>query len=159
MRASDALPTPGHLIGEELRPPVGVHAVDGPRARPGATSEELRALAAEQLGRDPCDRPAPVDDAARISPNPEVLDAPLDGELVLLDPSAGTYFGLNETGAAIWSLLREGRSVGDVAAVLSDRFGVELGRARTDVERLIGRLEAAGLVRSGPRVAGASSQS
>lgn len=150
----DDASTAGHLISEELRPQVGTMAQGGPRARPGARSDELRALAAGSLGKDYPYRHAPVADDARVSPNPDVLEAPLEGELVLLDPVAGTYYGLNETGAVIWSLLRQGRSVGDAAAAVSENFGVELGRARIDIERMIGRLEAAGLVRSGSRVAG-----
>ena len=39
----------GPLIGRELRPAVGSDALEGPLARPGAGSKELRALAAEQL--------------------------------------------------------------------------------------------------------------
>jgi hypothetical protein len=147
--------TSGHLISEELRPPVGIMALGGARARPGARSDELRALVAGRLGEECLHRSAPAADDARVSPNPDVFEAPLEGELVLLDPVAGTYYGLNQTGAVIWSLLRQGRSVGDAAAALSERFGVELGRARVDIERMIGRLEAAGLVRSGPRVTGA----
>jgi hypothetical protein len=155
----DDPPTSGHLISEELRPRVGTTALGGARARPGARSDELRALAAGRLGKDYLHRCGPVADDARVSPNPDVLEAPLEGELVLLDPVAGTYYGLNHTGAVIWSLLRQGRSVGDAAAALSQRFGVELGRARVDIERMMGRLEAAGLVRLDPLVAGAGAGS
>jgi hypothetical protein len=159
MSAPDHPATPRHLIGEELRPTVGTEALDGPRARPGAGSDQLRALAAGQIGRNRRGDRAPVDDAARFKPDADVLEAPLESELVLLDPVAGTYFGLNETAAAIWSLLREGRSVAETAAALSERFGVELKRTRADVERLISRLEAARLVRSCPPVAAAGGQS
>jgi hypothetical protein len=98
--------------------------------------------------------PARLGIHADVEPNADVLEAPIEGELVLLDPGAGTYFGLNETGTAIWGLLRAGRSIAETANHMSARFDVDPERARADVDRLVARLEAAGLVRRLPRGAG-----
>jgi len=139
----------GPLIGRELRPAVGSDALQGPLARPGAGSKELRALAAEQLrmmGGDGGGTSGVSTDGARWVPSAEVLEAPVDDELVLLDPTAGTYFGVNESGSAIWGLLRRGCSGADAATELSVRFDVDAARARADVDRFVGRLASAGLI-------------
>ena len=81
----------------------------------------------------------------------DVLEAPLDDELVLLEPAAGTYFGVNESGTAIWRALRRGCSAADAAAELSAHFDVDAGRARADVDRFVGRLQSAGLIRRCPQ--------
>ena len=144
----------GPLIGRELRPAVGSCALEGPLARPGAGSEELRALAAEQLpamgGHGGGAAGGGIDGAGWVVSS-DVLEAPLDDELVLLEPTAGTYFGVNESGTAIWRVLRRGRSAADAAAELSARFDVDSERARADVDRFVGRLESAGLMRRCPQ--------
>lgn len=144
----------GPLIGRELRPAVGSDALEGPFARPGAGSQELRALAAEQLlvtGGYEGGGAGVGTDGARWLPSAEVLEAPVDDELVLLDPTAGTYFGVNESGSTIWGLLRRGCSAADAAAELSARFDVDADRARADVDWFVGRLASAGLIRRCPQ--------
>jgi Coenzyme PQQ synthesis protein D (PqqD) len=148
----------GPLIGRELRPAVGSDALGGPLARPGAGSEELRALAAEQLpvmGGHGGGAAGVGTDGAGWVPSADVLEAPVDDELVLLEPTAGTYFGVNESGTAIWRLLRGARSAADAAAELAARFDVDPVRARADVDRFVGRLQSAGLIRRRPEASGA----
>ncbi len=144
----------GPLIGRELRPAVGSDALAGPLARPGAGSKELRALAAEQLpvmgGHGGGAAGAGTDGAGWVL-SAGVLEAPLDDELVLLEPTAGTYFGVNESGTAIWRALRREGSAADAAAELSAHFDVDPVRALVDVDRFVGRLESAGLIRRCPR--------
>ena len=143
----------GPLIGRELRPAVGSDALEGPLARPGAGSKELRALAAEQLpvmGAHGGGVAGAGSDGAGWVLGADVLEAPVDDELVLLDPTAGTYFGVNESGSAIWRALRSGRSATDAAAELCADFDVDPERARADVDRFVGRLRSAGLIRQCP---------
>jgi hypothetical protein len=147
----------GPLIGRELRPAVGSDALEGPLARPGAGSKELRALAVEQLrvmGGHGGGAAGVGTDGAGWVLSADVLEAPLDDELVLLEPTAGTYFGVNESGTAIWRLMRRGRSAAEVAAELSARFDVDPVRARADVDRFVGRLQSAGLMRRWPETSG-----
>jgi Coenzyme PQQ synthesis protein D (PqqD) len=147
----------GPLIGRELRPAVGSDALEGPLARAGAGSKELRALAAEQLpvmGGHGGGAAGVGTDGARWVLGADVLEAPVDDELVLLDPTAGTYFGVNQSGSAIWGLLRRGCSADDAAAELSARFDVDAVRARADVDRFVGRLASAGLIRRCPQAEG-----
>ena len=68
----------------------------------------------------------------------------VDGELVLLNPTSGRYYGLDRVGLAMWEALSAGESVETARAQLLDRFDVEPTRLEQDLERLIGELERRG---------------
>ena len=75
-----------------------------------------------------------------------VATADLGGESVLLDPTSGRYFGLNEVGSRIFELLSEPRSVGDLVGILVQEYEVSEGRLRSDVEAFVGEMMSRGLV-------------
>lgn len=78
----------------------------------------------------------------------EILSRELDGEAVLLDLRSGKYFGLNGTGARIWTMMKDGLDEPDeLAARLIDDFEVDLDRARADVETFVGSLVDCGLIK------------
>jgi hypothetical protein len=89
-------------------------------------------------------------DDVRLRSSEDVLMRALEGEAVLLDLASGTYFGLNEVGARVWSLVDAGRSVGEIRATLLAEFEVEESVLAADVEALIADLETRGLVRRAP---------
>ena len=47
------------------------------------------------------------------------MSSELAGEAVILDMESGTYFGLNEVGARVWSLIQEPRAVRDIQDALT----------------------------------------
>lgn len=49
---------------------------------------------------------------------PGILFRDLAGEAVLLDPDAGTYFGLNEVGTRAWNLFGPGGGAGATLAAV-----------------------------------------
>ncbi|MHB8174322.1 MAG: PqqD family protein [Nitrospirota bacterium] len=53
---------------------------------------------------------------------------------------------LNETGRYIWELLAKECSVDDLATALSERFGLDITRARADVQVFINDVSDHGLV-------------
>jgi hypothetical protein len=67
-----------------------------------------------------------------------------DGEAFLLHTESGRYFSLNKTGVAIWRALEGGAD--PVDALGTQWPDVPLDVRRGDVEGLLGRLRAAGLV-------------
>jgi hypothetical protein len=69
-----------------------------------------------------------------------------DDSTVVLDLTRGEYFSLNEVGSAIWEGLSAGRSVGEVAGRLVEEYDVDLPTARRDVQALVARLLASGLL-------------
>jgi Coenzyme PQQ synthesis protein D (PqqD) len=86
-------------------------------------------------------------DASTYVIAPKVLGRELDGEMVLLDSDGGTYFSLNETGAAIWRELARGSAEEEVCRSVAEEFpDVSEQRVASDVRELIGQLLDAGLI-------------
>lgn len=65
---------------------------------------------------------------------------------VLLDPVSGEYFALDEVGAGIWALCDGSRSVGDIAAAMSEEYDASPDEIRADLLALLAELESSGLV-------------
>jgi hypothetical protein len=77
---------------------------------------------------------------------PHVLSRTLQDEMVVLNIERGMYFGLDEVGTRIWSLLGEGRSLGDVVATIVDEYDVGDAQGVEDVLALARQLLEHGLV-------------
>ncbi len=90
-------------------------------------------------------------DAAMLpQPHPSVIFQGLENGAVLFAPDTEMYFGLNETGVAVWELLtRPGASLDSICAELLVRFPeAPSDQVRADVEALLGELAAEGLITS-----------
>ena len=82
----------------------------------------------------------------RVRPADGVFVREVDGELVLLNPTSGRYYGLDRVGLAMWETLAAGASVDAARDQLLERFDVESARLEQDLQRLIAELEREGLV-------------
>jgi hypothetical protein len=69
--------------------------------------------------------------------NPSILWRELDGEAVLLSPSAGSSYNLNTVGTFIWKLLDGQHSSPDIAAAICQAYEVEHEQALLDLEHLL----------------------
>ena len=85
--------------------------------------------------------------------NPAVIETDLGEELVLLDPATREMFSLNATGRLVWRALSEGggggapgRAVERAVERIVAAFEVDADAARADVDTLVSRLAAAGLI-------------
>jgi hypothetical protein len=78
--------------------------------------------------------------------HPEKLSSTLGGEEVVLSLDTGVYYGLNEVGTRIWSLLTEPRTLDDVCDVLEREYDAERAVLKADAAALFEALEAEGLV-------------
>jgi hypothetical protein len=67
---------------------------------------------------------------------------------VLLDLESGVYFGLDEVGTRVWTLLLERGTPAAVCDALREEFEVDPGVLAGDVLRLVGELQQNGLVRA-----------
>jgi hypothetical protein len=86
----------------------------------------------------------------------EVLHQRLPGdELVFLNLQTEEYFGLDATATAMWAALTETGDVEAAFARLREEFDVDEETLRRDLEALLARLLARGLVRLGDDAAGA----
>lgn len=81
--------------------------------------------------------------------SPDVAWQVVGGQAVIIDLAGGTALGLNGTGSAIWRLL-ESRSVDEIVVELCQRFEVDAGIARADVQEVIGDLLSRGLLVEAP---------
>ena len=64
----------------------------------------------------------------------------LGDEIAILDPDSGLYFGLNEVGARIWSLLEQPRKLHEVSDAILEEYDVDPARCRANVLLLVGKL-------------------
>ena len=70
----------------------------------------------------------------------------IDDEIVLIDIAGGELFSLKDTGRAIWDLIDGQRTPSDIAAILTERYEVELAEATEGVDALLRDLADAKLV-------------
>ncbi len=80
-----------------------------------------------------------------IGENLSVAD--LGGEMVLLDVSAGKYYGLNELGAIILELIPQPILVSEVIEVILQQYDVTREQLSPDVIRFLEDLEGNRLIR------------
>jgi hypothetical protein len=74
------------------------------------------------------------------------VSSDLGGEVAILDLKAGTYYGLDEVGNRVWTLIQEPNSVKEVRDVLLSEYEVEPERCERDLISLLQRLADEGLV-------------
>jgi hypothetical protein len=70
----------------------------------------------------------------------------LGDDVVILDLASSSYLGLDDVGAAVWSLLAEPTTVRDVVARLSAEYEVDRAVLGRDLEGFLSELIERGLV-------------
>lgn len=70
----------------------------------------------------------------------------LHDEVMILDTRNNGYLGLNQTGAAVWDVLTDGRPVSDAVETLVMSFNVDARTAEDDVDALVGNLQELGII-------------
>ena len=76
----------------------------------------------------------------KATPDSDVIVTELDGEAVLLNLDTKLYFSLNATGVAIWKLLDEGLTLGQIGERLFQEFDVTPEKAQQCVLDLVDHL-------------------
>jgi hypothetical protein len=87
-----------------------------------------------------------MEKANRLRRGPRIASAEVHGEAVLLDLRHGKYYSLNRTGAAVWELLSQPRTLAELHEALFDRFDAEPETLRDDLTALLDDLRLHGLV-------------
>ena len=77
----------------------------------------------------------------------DVLHQELGGETVLLNLKTEHYFGLDPLGTRIWNLFGETSCAETLVKTLLEEYDVDEAQLRVDVECLVSKLAAAGLLR------------
>jgi hypothetical protein len=75
-----------------------------------------------------------------------VVDAEIGNEVLVLQLKKAEYFGLQETGARIWSLLKSPVTVEDIERVLLEEYEVDAAVCHREVVQLLSDLIEEGLV-------------
>ncbi len=71
----------------------------------------------------------------------------VDGEAVIVHATTSAYYGLNVTGTHVWEAIAASPlAVGELSALVSNRYDLPEAEVRTDVESFLGRLHDEGLV-------------
>jgi len=81
-----------------------------------------------------------LDLATRVTVPESVLFRDLDGEAVLLEIATGRYYGLNEVGTRIWSLLQLHGEIEAVHRDLLAEYHVPAHELRQDLLDFVGLL-------------------
>lgn len=85
-------------------------------------------------------------DESRVKAKSDVVSRILDGEAVVLDLASGTYFGLNDTGSDLWSLIVQGATIAELRARVLELYDVDADTAGRDLTELVDELVKRGLV-------------
>ncbi len=81
-----------------------------------------------------------------IRRTPGVLEAEVDGDRVLMHPATFAYFGLSDTGAAVWALIDDDRDAAAIVAELTTEYAADEATIGADVSAFLAGLEDADLI-------------
>ncbi len=91
--------------------------------------------------------PAPqITDTATVVAAEELLASSFGAELVILNLKDGVYYGLEDVGARIWSLLQRPATVAAIRDSLVAEYDVEPVRCGRDLRSLLEDLAGRGLI-------------
>jgi hypothetical protein len=85
--------------------------------------------------------------SSMVAATDDAVSTEVSGEAVILHLEDGVYFGLNEVGSRVWSLVTEPTRVDRVCVVIEREYDVGSATCRRDVLRLLGELADHDLVR------------
>jgi hypothetical protein len=88
------------------------------------------------------------DPTQAFAASPAVVFRQMDDGAVLLDLESGVYFGLDEVGTRVWTLLVDRGTPAAVCSAMLGEFDVDADVLTADVLRLVGELQQSGLVRA-----------
>jgi len=89
----------------------------------------------------------PVLSTRRLRANPSALSTvSATGALAILDAASGRFYTLNDVGARVWDLLRDGSTLSSIVAEVQREYDVSVHVLRADIERLLRQLADAGLL-------------
>ncbi|HWE60689.1 MAG TPA: PqqD family protein [Chloroflexota bacterium] len=82
----------------------------------------------------------PIDRASTPRRNEQVISQSFEDTLLLLHPTTGEYYSLDEVGGRVWELCDGTRSVAQVIATIDEEFDAPMAEIAADVLELLGEL-------------------
>ena len=84
-----------------------------------------------------------------ITRKPDLLDADMDGETVMMSIERGEYYGIGGVGSRVWELLAQPTSVAEITQIICSEYEVDETTCRADMQKFIEELLQNGLVLAG----------
>ena len=66
-----------------------------------------------------------------------VIEAPIDGELVLMSIDNGKYYGMDSVASRIWALLEQPTSLSSIVATLVEEYDVSQTKCESETLKFI----------------------
>lgn len=85
-------------------------------------------------------------DTTRISARPDQISSDLEGETILLHMTSGLYYGLNDIGVKIWSLIQTPQTLAEVRQTLLANYEVTVEDCDRELKELLISLSEAELI-------------
>ena len=85
-------------------------------------------------------------DSTRITARPDQISSDLEGETILLHMTSGLYYGLNDVGVKIWSLIQTPTTLLELRQTLLDNYDVSPENCDRELKELLISLSEAELV-------------
>lgn len=76
----------------------------------------------------------------KIHRNAALIEAEIDGDVVMMDPETGDYYGLSSVARRIWQLLERPQNKEELIASLVKEYNVPEETCRRDVSEFISKL-------------------
>ncbi|MDJ0736675.1 MAG: lasso peptide biosynthesis PqqD family chaperone [Nostocaceae cyanobacterium] len=76
----------------------------------------------------------------------EQVSSNLSGDAIILDMKSGTYYGLDEVGASIWSLIQRPKTVEEIKNAMLAEYEVEPEECEQGILSLLEDLATQGLI-------------
>src|SRR5208282_562787 len=90
-----------------------------------------------------------IDERLRFTiSNPPVVHESFGDEAVIVNLNTGAYYSLDKSGLAIWNLISQGASMGEIVDHLSSRYAADRGEILASVAELISSLLGEQLIQS-----------
>ncbi|HMB40353.1 MAG TPA: PqqD family peptide modification chaperone [Balneolaceae bacterium] len=87
-----------------------------------------------------------MDSETVIKRTNKALATAIDDEVVMFDADAGKYYGLNSVAAAVWNLLEEPLSIGNICDQLISEYDVEKEKCLDEILGFLPELQQKGLI-------------
>ena len=87
-----------------------------------------------------------LDMSAVIQRTANQIACDMGGEVVVLDLTSGCYFGLDEVGARVWSLIEHPSPLGAIRDAIMSEYDVSVERCEQDILAFVDKMRAAGLI-------------
>ncbi len=88
----------------------------------------------------------PITVSSQVVASKNQVATELGGEVVILGVEVGKYFGLNEVGARVWSLVQQRIRVSAICEAVANDYDVDPAECERDVLELLTELEGKGLI-------------